>query len=175
MKEKIIALIITVLYPAFSCLLTPHTSLQQPTLTLYDHFRSRNFLTFYGDIIRKYYLRTVYTPSHIYRLVKENLVIIPTYNEKENIGKIIPAVLKLDVDFDILIIDDNSPDGTAEIVKSLQVKYTDRLHLLSREGKLGLGTAYIKGFKWALERNYSYIFEMDADFSHNPKDLLRLL
>ena len=106
--------------------------------------------------------------------MKENLVIIPTYNEKENIGKIIPVVLNLPVNFDILIIDDNSPDGTASIVSDLISKYPERLHLLSREGKLGLGTAYITGFKWALERQYKYIFEMDADFSHNPEDLLRL-
>ncbi len=106
--------------------------------------------------------------------MKENLVIIPTYNEKENIGKIIPVVMDLPVDFDILIIDDNSPDGTADIVTALQSEYPERLHLLRRKGKLGLGTAYITGFKWALERDYQYIFEMDADFSHNPEDLLRL-
>ncbi len=106
--------------------------------------------------------------------MKENLVIIPTYNEKENIGKIIPVVMDLPVPFDILIIDDNSPDGTAEIVASLQENYPGRLHLLSRSGKLGLGTAYITGFQWALERDYAYIFEMDADFSHNPQDLIRL-
>ena len=106
--------------------------------------------------------------------MKENLVIIPTYNEKENIGKIIPVVMDLPVDFDILIIDDNSPDGTADIVTALQSEYPERLHLLKRKGKLGLGTAYITGFKWALERDYLYIFEMDADFSHNPKDLVRL-
>lgn len=106
--------------------------------------------------------------------MKQNLVIIPTYNEKENIGKIIPVVMDLPVNFDILIIDDNSPDGTAGIVQTLQAKYPESLHLLSREGKLGLGTAYITGFKWALEREYQYIYEMDADFSHNPDDLLRL-
>jgi dolichol-phosphate mannosyltransferase len=106
--------------------------------------------------------------------VKENLVIIPTYNEKENIGKIIPVVMGLSVPFDILIIDDNSPDGTADIVTKLQSRFAGRLHLLSRSGKLGLGTAYISGFKWALTKEYKYIFEMDADFSHDPEDLIRL-
>lgn len=101
------------------------------------------------------------------------LVIIPTYNEKENIEAIIEAVSKLPVTFDILIVDDNSPDLTGDIVEGLQ-KSNKHLHLIRREGKLGLGTAYIKGFKWALERNYDLICEMDADFSHNPNDLLRL-
>jgi len=104
-----------------------------------------------------------------------NLVIIPTYNEKENIENIILAVFSLNEVFHILIIDDGSPDGTADIVKKLQDKYSDRLHIEQRNGKLGLGTAYIHGFKWALANNYDYIFEMDADFSHNPKDLPRLL
>jgi dolichol-phosphate mannosyltransferase len=102
-----------------------------------------------------------------------NVVIIPTYQEKENIEAIIKAISSLPVAFDILIIDDNSPDGTAEIVKSLQKDLTN-LHLIERSGKLGLGTAYIKGFKWALEREYDYIYEMDADFSHDPNDLVRL-
>ncbi len=102
------------------------------------------------------------------------LVIIPTYNEKENIADIIAAVFALEGDFHILVIDDGSPDGTADIVKRLQEKETQRLHLLQRAGKLGLGTAYLTGFKWALEKGYDYIFEMDADFSHNPADLLRL-
>lgn len=102
------------------------------------------------------------------------LVIIPTYNEIENITQIIEAVLGLPEDFHVLIVDDNSPDGTAEVVKRLQEQYPT-LHLLQREGKNGLGTAYVDGFKWALERDYSYIFEMDADFSHNPLDLSRLL
>ena len=106
--------------------------------------------------------------------MKENLVIIPTYNEKENIGNIISVVLKLETEFEILVIDDGSPDGTAAIVKELQKSQTQRLHLLEREGKLGLGTAYIEGFKWALEKKYSYIYEMDADFSHNPFDLEKL-
>jgi dolichol-phosphate mannosyltransferase len=106
--------------------------------------------------------------------VSDSLVIIPTYNEKENIEKIIRKVFSLDFFFEILIIDDGSPDGTAEIVKQLQEEYP-ALHLEERKGKLGLGTAYIHGFKWALERSqYQYIFEMDADFSHNPDDLIKL-
>lgn len=103
-----------------------------------------------------------------------NLVIIPTYNEKENIENIIRAVFALEVVFELLIIDDGSPDGTANIVKQLQKEFPDRLHILERKGKLGLGTAYIAGFKWALERKYDYVFEMDADFSHNPNDLVKL-
>ena len=106
--------------------------------------------------------------------MSDKLVIIPTYNEKENIEKIIRAVFSLSKPFDLLIIDDASPDGTAEIVERLQKEFPYKLHLVNRSGKLGLGTAYIAGFKWALERDYSYIFEMDADFSHNPNDLLRL-
>ena len=102
------------------------------------------------------------------------IVIIPTYNEKENIENIIRTVYGLEREFDILIIDDGSPDGTARIVKDLQGEFPGRLHLVERKGKQGLGTAYICGFKWALERSYEYIFEMDADFSHNPKDLLKL-
>lgn len=107
--------------------------------------------------------------------MKDNLVIIPTYNECENIEDIIRAVFLLSTRFDILIIDDNSPDGTAEIVKSLQGEYDGQLHIIERSGKLGLGTAYIEGFKYALEHNYQYIFEMDADFSHNPMDLIEML
>ena len=106
--------------------------------------------------------------------MSDSVVIIPTYNEKENIEAIIRAVFDLPRVFDILIIDDGSPDGTAVIVKKLQQEFTDRLHLVERSGKLGLGTAYIAGFRWTLERHYEYIFEMDADFSHNPNDLLRL-
>lgn len=102
-----------------------------------------------------------------------NIVIIPTYKEKENIEAIIKAISSLPVSFDILIIDDNSPDGTAEIVKNLQTSFKN-LHLIERSGKLGLGTAYITGFKWALARGYDFIYEMDADFSHDPNDLLRL-
>ncbi|RZK48553.1 MAG: polyprenol monophosphomannose synthase [Pedobacter sp.] len=104
----------------------------------------------------------------------DSLVIIPTYNEKENIEKIIRKVFSLSHGFEILIIDDGSPDGTSQIVKTLQDEFPNQLHLEERTGKLGLGTAYIHGFKWALDRNYTYIFEMDADFSHNPEDLIRL-
>lgn len=105
----------------------------------------------------------------------KNLVIIPTYNEKENIEKIILKVFSLAEHFDILIVDDGSPDGTASIVKNIQVNFPDSLYIEERTGKLGLGTAYIHGFKWALKNNYDYIFEMDADFSHNPDDLIKLL
>ncbi len=104
-----------------------------------------------------------------------NLVIIPTYNEFENIEPIIRKVLSLSGSFHVLIVDDGSPDGTANIVKRLQLEFIGNLHLEERKGKLGLGTAYIHGFKWALERGYEHIFEMDADFSHNPEDLIRLL
>ncbi|HTN21607.1 MAG TPA: polyprenol monophosphomannose synthase [Pelobium sp.] len=104
----------------------------------------------------------------------DSLVIIPTYNEKENIEKIIRKVFSLHHSFHILIIDDGSPDGTADIVKRLQGEYDGHLFIEERKGKLGLGTAYIHGFKWALAHHYNYIFEMDADFSHNPDDLLRL-
>ena len=105
----------------------------------------------------------------------DRLVIIPTYNEKENIEAIITAVMELPLEFNVLVIDDGSPDGTAAIVKSLMAgKYTDRVFLIERSGKLGLGTAYIAGFKWAIEHQADYIFEMDADFSHNPQDLLKL-
>lgn len=107
--------------------------------------------------------------------MSDSIVIIPTYNEKENIEKIIRAVFGLQQDFDILVIDDGSPDGTAAIVKNLiTTEFSNRLHILERSGKLGLGTAYIMGFKWALEHEYEYIFEMDADFSHDPNDLPRL-
>ncbi|WP_344926305.1 polyprenol monophosphomannose synthase [Aquimarina addita] len=102
------------------------------------------------------------------------VVIIPTYDEIENIERIIRNVFSLQRDFDILIVDDSSPDGTALKVKQLQSDFSDRLFLIERKGKLGLGTAYITGFKWALERSYAFIFEMDADFSHNPNDLIRL-
>lgn len=106
--------------------------------------------------------------------MRDSLVIIPTYNEKENIEKIIRKVIELNSGFEILIIDDGSPDGTAAIVQNLQAAFPGLLHLEQRIGKLGLGTAYIHGFKWALTRKYEYIFEMDADFSHNPLDLMRL-
>ena len=105
----------------------------------------------------------------------QSLVIIPTYNECENIERIIRHVFRLREPFHILIIDDGSPDGTAAIVRGLQAEVPDRLHLIERRGKLGLGTAYIAGFRWSLEHGYDYTFEMDADFSHNPDDLLRLL
>lgn len=105
----------------------------------------------------------------------KDVVIIPTYNEKENITAIINAVFSQQHDFHILIIDDGSPDGTARIVKDMMTKYTDELFLIERAGKQGLGTAYITGFKWALEHGYDYVFEMDADFSHDPADLVRLL
>jgi dolichol-phosphate mannosyltransferase len=104
----------------------------------------------------------------------KRIVIIPTYNEKENIEAITRKVFSLPGDFQILIIDDGSPDGTAAIVKELQVEFPERLHLLERSGKQGLGTAYLTGFKWSLDHGYDYVFEMDADFSHNPDDLLRL-
>ena len=107
--------------------------------------------------------------------MEKKLVIIPTYNEIENISKIIQAVFNLEGGYHILIIDDGSPDGTASVVKSLIQVYPDRLYLVERSGKQGLGTAYVRGFRWALERDYEYIFEMDADFSHSPADLPRLL
>ncbi|HOI31667.1 MAG: polyprenol monophosphomannose synthase [Bacteroidales bacterium] len=106
--------------------------------------------------------------------MSDSLVIIPTYNEKENIEKIIRTVFSLEKDFHVLIIEDNSPDGTAEIVKSLMPEFKDRLFIEERKGKLGLGTAYIHGFRWALQHHYGFVFEMDADFSHNPADLERL-
>ena len=104
----------------------------------------------------------------------KKIVIIPTYNEKENIEAITRKVFSLPLDFQVLVIDDGSPDGTAGIVKHLQEEFPGRLHLIERSGKQGLGTAYLTGFKWSLENGYDYIFEMDADFSHNPHDLLRL-
>ncbi len=106
--------------------------------------------------------------------MKERIVVIPTYNEVLNIQGIIEKIFSLTSRFHVLVIDDNSPDGTADVVKSIQKKHPERLYLIEREGKIGLGTAYIKGFKWALEQGYQYIFEMDADFSHNPDDLIRL-
>ena len=107
--------------------------------------------------------------------MKRSLVIIPTYNERENIAAICERIFSLPESFDILVIDDASPDGTGAIVSDLASKYAGRLFLMSRSGKMGLGTAYISGFKWALERGYDYVFEMDADFSHDPSDLPRLL
>ncbi|MDX9909383.1 MAG: polyprenol monophosphomannose synthase [Bacteroidales bacterium] len=107
--------------------------------------------------------------------MSKNLVIIPTYNERENVEKMIRKVFSLETPFHLLIIEDNSPDGTAAIVKNLEKEFPGRLHIIERKGKLGLGTAYIAGFRWALERDYEYICEMDCDFSHNPDDLERLL
>lgn len=109
-----------------------------------------------------------------YNIVSDCLVIIPTYNEKDNIERILRKVFSLSLPMDVLIVEDNSPDGTADIVKRLMTEFPDRLHIEERKGKLGLGTAYIHGFKWALQRGYNYVFEMDADFSHNPDDLIRL-
>lgn len=106
--------------------------------------------------------------------MSDSLIIIPTYNEKENIEKIIRKIFSLEKSFHLLIVDDGSPDGTANIVKSLQSEYFSKLHIQERTGKLGLGTAYIHGFKWALAKDYQFIFEMDADFSHDPNDLTRL-
>jgi dolichol-phosphate mannosyltransferase len=106
--------------------------------------------------------------------VNDSIVIIPTYNEKENIEAIIRKVFSLKKDFNVLVVEDNSPDGTADIIKRVMKEFPDRLFIEERKGKLGLGTAYIHGFKWALDKGYDYIFEMDADFSHNPEDLERL-
>jgi dolichol-phosphate mannosyltransferase len=106
--------------------------------------------------------------------MSDSIVIIPTYNEIENVDAMIRKVFSLEKDFHILIIDDGSPDGTADVVKKLQQEFEGKLHLEQRKGKLGLGTAYIHGFKWALKKDYNYIFEMDCDFSHNPEDLIKL-
>ena len=106
--------------------------------------------------------------------MSDSLIIIPTYNERENIEKIIRKVFSLEKTFHILIVDDGSPDGTAAIVKNLQTEFQEQLHIEERTGKLGLGTAYIHGFKWAFKKDYQFIFEMDADFSHDPNDLIRL-
>ena len=106
--------------------------------------------------------------------MSDSLIIIPTYNEKENIEKIIRKIFSLEKSFHILIVDDGSPDGTAKIVQSLQKEFDEKLHILVRKEKLGLGTAYINGFKWGLKKDYQYLFEMDADFSHNPDDLIKL-
>ena len=104
----------------------------------------------------------------------DSVIIIPTYNEKENIERMIRTLLALEHGFDVLVVDDGSPDGTAGIVKSLMAEFPDKVFIIERSGKLGLGTAYIAGFKWALKQGYEYIFEMDADFSHNPDDVPRL-
>jgi dolichol-phosphate mannosyltransferase len=107
--------------------------------------------------------------------LSKNLVIIPTYNELENIGKMLDTVMVLPVAFDVLVVDDGSPDGTSAVVREKSAEYPQRIYLLQRSGKLGLGTAYIEGFKYGLKQGYDYIFEMDCDFSHNPKDLMRML
>ena len=107
-------------------------------------------------------------------IMKEKLVIVPTYNEAENIEELVAVVMALDYPFDMLVVDDDSPDGTAKLVEALQPKYKDRLHLLKRPTKEGLGPAYLEAFKWALDRNYQFLFEMDADFSHDPYDLTKL-
>lgn len=106
--------------------------------------------------------------------MSDSIVIIPTYNEKENIVRMLDKVFSLERDFHVLVVDDGSPDGTADLVRQQQQQYPDRLFLMERAGKLGLGTAYIAGFRWGLERDYQFFFEMDADFSHNPDDLMRL-
>ncbi|MFZ8836022.1 MAG: polyprenol monophosphomannose synthase [Flavobacteriales bacterium] len=106
--------------------------------------------------------------------MSDSLVIIPTYNEIENVERMLHTVLQLDPAFHVLVVDDGSPDGTAQKVQAIQASYPDAIHLLERSGKLGLGTAYIAGFRWGLEKGYDYIFEMDCDFSHNPQDLVRL-
>ena len=113
--------------------------------------------------------------NYISKTVMSSVIIIPTYNEKENIRQIVQAVMALPQDFNILVIDDGSPDGTAQIVKEMQKEFIGRLDIIERPGKMGLGTAYITGFKWAIEHKFDYIFEMDADFSHDPNDLPRLL
>lgn len=123
----------------------------------------------------KLYLKIVDLPfKQKNKIVSKSLVIIPTYNEKENVEKMIRKVFSLKTPFHLLIVEDNSPDGTAKIVKKLQKEFPEQLYMHERKGKLGLGTAYIAGFNWALERNYDYIFEMDCDFSHNPDDLEKL-
>ncbi len=106
--------------------------------------------------------------------MSDSIVIIPTYNEIKNVPALVKHIFELEKDFSVLIVDDNSPDGTGDKIKSLQKEYGNRLHLMERSGKQGLGTAYIAGFKWALDEGYEFIFEMDADFSHNPEDLVRL-
>lgn len=106
--------------------------------------------------------------------MSDSIVIIPTYNEEENVEKMIRKIMSFEKDFHILFVDDSSPDGTSNIIKSLQPEFSGKIHLETRKGKLGLGTAYIHGFKWAIDKKYDYIFEMDCDFSHDPEDLIRL-
>lgn len=125
--------------------------------------------------IALYYLGlSVKTAFNIKQVYSDSLVIIPTYNERENVEEMVHTVMQLEYPFCLLVVDDGSPDGTGEIVKELTKQYPERLFLESRSGKSGLGTAYIHGFKWALKHQFEYIFEMDCDFSHNPKDLIRL-
>ena len=121
-----------------------------------------------------YLKKLPFNVSFIHSVLTNNLVIIPTYNEHENVRQIIDAVLSLTTPFDVLIVDDGSPDGTAHLVKKEIAARPGRVFLKERKAKLGLGTAYIEGFRWALQRGYDYIFEMDCDFSHNPKDLVRM-
>ncbi len=106
--------------------------------------------------------------------MSDSIIVIPTYNEKENIERMIRTIFRLPKKFHILIVDDNSPDGTAGIVRNLKKEFPDQLFMIEREGKMGLGTAYLAGFSWALENSYQYIFEMDADFSHDPNELINL-
>ena len=131
-------------------------------------------MIFSSLVKHKYSANNQQTVTNYNLILSKNLVIIPTYNEKENIEKMIATVLSLSVPFNLLVVDDGSPDGTATLVKNQQANYAGRLHLIERQGKLGLGTAYIRGFEWGLERGYDYIFEMDCDFSHHPTDLVRL-
>lgn len=140
-----------------------------------SNFCKVRFLAFIKK--RKIYIYFYFLSKLLYSLplMSKNLVIIPTYNEIENIDKMVRTVFGLEREFELLIVDDGSPDLTAEHVKKLQQEFPGKLHLEERKGKLGLGTAYIHGFKWALAKDYDYIFEMDCDFSHNPKDLTRLL
>lgn len=136
-------------------------------------FINSNSLIIFNSIL-KYSNITLLYLSKKKQIMDKRVVIIPTYNEKENIENIIRKVFSLEPSFEILIVDDNSPDHTAQIVETLQDEFENKLHILNRKGKLGLGTAYITGFKWALENQYDFIFEMDADFSHNPEDLIKL-
>ncbi len=128
----------------------------------------------YVFFIGESWLFLAFYPNRYLVSSNRSLVIIPTYNEKENIALLLQAIFLLPVAFEVLIVDDSSPDGTASIVRELQPTYPDQIHLLERPGKQGLGTAYIAGFRYAIQRGYDYIFEMDADFSHNPEDLVRL-
>ncbi len=134
-------------------------------------FSVYNLIHLFGFKNKPYFRNTFKINS---ATVRKSLVIIPTYNEKENVENMVRKVFSLSTPFHLLIIDDNSPDGTADIVKKLQPEYEGRLNILEREGKLGLGTAYIAGFRWALQHEYDFIFEMDCDFSHDPHDLERL-